>query len=87
MQDVPMRDLKPGQVWWAFVVAGVRSKVGATPLLLGLGLSAWLFATDHVTLGLVELAILTLFYARIPIAVGIVLGMRGEPKKRYGRGR
>jgi hypothetical protein len=39
MQDVPMRDLKPGQVWWAFVVAGVRSKVGATMLVLGLGLT------------------------------------------------
>jgi hypothetical protein len=77
-----MRDLKPGEVWWAFVVAGVRDKVGATLLALGLGLSAWLFATGHVTLGLVELAILTLFYARIPVAIGIVLGMRGEPRKR-----
>jgi hypothetical protein len=81
MQDVPIRDLKPGQVWWGFVVAGVRSKAGATLLVLGLGLSAWLFATGHVTLGLVELAILTLFYARIPIAIG-VLGMRGESRKR-----
>lgn len=36
----------------------------------------------HVTLGLVELAILTLFYARIPVVIGIVLGMRGEPRKR-----
>jgi hypothetical protein len=33
-------------------------------------------------LGLVELAILTLFYARIPVAIGIVLGMREEPRKR-----
>jgi hypothetical protein len=82
MHDVPMRDLKPGQVWRAFVVAGVRTKVGATLLVLGLGLSAWLFATGHVTLGLVELAILTLFYARIPVAIGLVLGMRGEPRKR-----
>jgi hypothetical protein len=82
MQDVPIRDLRPGQVWWAFVVAGVCSKVGATLLVLGLGLSAWLFTTGHVTLGLVELAILTLFYARIPVAIGIVLGMRGEPRKR-----
>jgi hypothetical protein len=82
MQDVPMRDPKPGQVWWAFVVAGVRSKFGATLLVLGLGLSAWLFATGHVTLGLVEFAILTLFYVRIPVAIGIVLGMRGEPRRR-----
>ena len=64
------------------MVADVRSKVGATLLVLGLGLSAWLFATGHVTLGLVELAILTLIYARIPVAIGIVLGMRGEPRKR-----
>jgi hypothetical protein len=63
------------------VVAEFRSKVGATLLVLGLGLSAWLFATGHVTLGLVELAMLTL-YARIPVAIGIVLGMRGEPRKR-----
>jgi predicted cobalt transporter CbtA len=82
MQDVPMRDLQARQVWWAFVVAGVRSKVGATLLVLGLGLSAWLFAAGHVTLGLVELAILALFYARMPVAIGIVLGMRGEPRKR-----
>jgi predicted cobalt transporter CbtA len=82
MQDVPMRDLRARQVWWAFVVAGVRSKVGATLLVLGLGLSAWLFATVHVALALVELAILALFYARIPVAVGIVLGTRGEPRQR-----
>jgi hypothetical protein len=82
MQDVPMRDLKHGRVWWAFLVAGIRSKVGATLLALGLGLSAWLFATGHVALGLVELAILALFYARIPVAIGIVLGMRGEPRRR-----
>ena len=52
MQDVPMRDLQAREVWWAFVVAGVRDKVGATLLALGLGLSAWLFATrmtpEHV---------------------------------------
>jgi hypothetical protein len=47
--EVPMRDLKPGQVWWAFVVAGVRSKVGATLLALGLALSVWLFVTGHMT--------------------------------------
>ena len=82
MQDVPMRDLQARQVWWAFVIAEVRSKVGATLLVLGLGLSAWLFATGHTTLGLVELAILTLIYARIPVAIGIVLGMRGESRKR-----
>ena len=82
MQDVAIRDLSAWQVWWAFVVAGVRSKVGATLLVLGLGLSAWLFATGHVTLGLVEFAILALFYARIPVAIGIMLGMRGEPRKR-----
>jgi len=77
-----MRDVPARQVWWAFVVAGVRSKVGATLLVLGLGVSAWLFATAHVTLGLVEFAILALFYARIPVAIGIVLGMRGGPRKR-----
>ena len=55
-----MRDVPARQVWWAFVVAGVRSKVGATLLVLGLGVSAWLFATAHVTLGLVEFAILAL---------------------------
>jgi hypothetical protein len=82
VHDVPMRDLPARQVWWAFVVDGVRSKVGETLLVLGLGLSAWLFATGRVTLGLVELAILALFYARIPVALGIVLGKRGEPAKR-----
>jgi hypothetical protein len=82
MHDVPMRDLPARKVWWAFVVAGVRSKVGATLLVLSLGLSAWLFATGHATLGLVELAILTLFYARIPVAIGMVLGRRAEPQQR-----
>lgn len=82
MHDVPIRDLPARQVWWAFVVDGVRRKIGATLLVLGLGLSGWLFATGNVTLGLVELAILTLFCARIPVAIGLVLGRRAEPQTR-----
>jgi hypothetical protein len=77
-----MAEVGAREVWWAFVAAGVRSKVGATLLVLGLGVSAGLFATGHVTLGLVELAILALLYARIGAAIGVVLGMRGEPRKR-----
>jgi hypothetical protein len=81
MQEVPMRELPAREVWWAFVVAGLRSKAGGALLVLGIGLSAALFATGHVTLGLVELAILALFYARIGSAVGIVLVMRGQRRK------
>jgi hypothetical protein len=73
-----MRELRVGQVWWALVVDGVRSKPGAALLALGLGLSAWLFATGDVTVGVGELAIVAFFYARIGSAIGLVLAMRGE---------
>jgi hypothetical protein len=64
------------EVWWASVVAGVRSKFGAAMLAVGLALSVWLFVDGNVTLGLVEVALVVLIYARIPVAVGAALALR-----------
>jgi Restriction endonuclease fold toxin 3 len=58
--EVPTRKL-----WWGVVVAGTRSKFGATLLAVGLGGSVWFFATGNVTGGFGMLAILVLIYARI----------------------
>jgi hypothetical protein len=64
------------EFWWASVVAGVRSKFGAAMLAVALALSVWLFVDGNVIVGLVEVALVLLIYARIPAAVGAALGAR-----------
>jgi hypothetical protein len=69
------------EVWWASVVAGVRSKFGAALLAVGLALSVWLFAVGNVILALVEVALVLLIYARIPVAIGAALGARSGERR------
>jgi hypothetical protein len=66
------------EVWWALVVGGVRSKVGAALLAVGIGVTVWSFATGHLTSGLVVLGFLVFTYARIPAAIGAAIGARNR---------
>lgn len=65
-----------GEFWRASVIAGIRSKFGAIALALMLGVAAWQFASGNVRIGLIVLAITVLTYARIPVAIGAMIGAR-----------
>jgi hypothetical protein len=73
----PVRD-----VWFAFVVAGVRSKFGATVLVLMGGAAAWEFVSGNTTTGLIILGIALLTYARLTALIAASIVARQEKRNR-----
>ena len=71
-----MREARAREYWWAYVVAGLRSKVGATVLAIGLCATIWQFATGHDLAGVVVVAVLVFTFACPGAAIGAWLGVR-----------
>jgi hypothetical protein len=69
-------------VWKAFVVDGLQSKLGIASLLALLAIAIWRFSTGDILGGVVVLALAAFHFARVPAAIGILVGMRAERAKR-----
>lgn len=69
------------EVWLAFVLAGIRSKLGLIALALMLGIAAWQFADGNLRVGFIVLAVVVLTYARIPAAIGAAMGVRQRERQ------
>ena len=69
-------------VWKAFVLAGLRSKLGAAVLVLILAAAAWQVYAGHTRTGLIILGIAAITYARIPALIGAMLGARSRERER-----
>jgi hypothetical protein len=75
---VGMQEVSARRVWWAFVVAKARSKVGGPILAIGLCVAVWQFWAGHALAGFVIVAGLAFNYACVAGAVGLWLAVRGQ---------
>jgi hypothetical protein len=71
-----MPEVNPWEVWRAFVLRGVRSRIGMALLAVGLCVTVWQFAIGHTLAGSVVLAVLAFNYACVGAAVGAWLVVR-----------
>ena len=68
--------VNPWEVWRAFVLRGLRSRIGLALLVIGLCVTAWQFWIGHTIAGFVVLAALAFNYACAGAAVGAWLVVR-----------
>ena len=73
-----MAELRASQVWWAFVLAGLRSRVAQILLVVGLGVCTWQLVGGHLAVGLALLVFLLFTYGRVPAAIGAAMGARSD---------
>jgi hypothetical protein len=68
-------------LWWAIVVAGTRSKFGLSAIVLMLAAAAWLFVKGEPKAAFFVLAVAVLTFARIPAALGVLIGLGLRKRK------
>jgi hypothetical protein len=78
LRSLAMTEVSAREVWWAFVVAGFRSRVGLGLLILGLSVCIWQFLDGHLIVGLALLAYLVFTYGCVPGAIGAAMGARSR---------
>ena len=71
--------------WRAIVVAGARSKFGLTVIVLILAAAAWLFVEREPGRAFFVLAVAVLTFARIPAALGVLIGLGLRRRKPNAR--
>jgi hypothetical protein len=69
------------QVWWTFVIAGLRSKSGALVFVLMVATTVYLFVRHRIGAGIFMLGATLFIFGRVPAAIGAYLGSRSLREK------
>jgi ABC-type nickel/cobalt efflux system permease component RcnA len=72
------------EVWWAFVVAGFRSKFDLAMFVLLIATIAFLFARGQVLGGVFLVGVTLFIYGRVAAAIGAYLGRSTRRPGREG---